>query len=48
LCSGGRSMPLFLTGRTAFPGLELLSCKLPANPAAIADVQVLNVHKTPS
>jgi hypothetical protein len=29
-------------------GLELLSCEIMANPAADADVLVLNVHKTPS
>jgi hypothetical protein len=29
-------------------GLELLSCEILANPAADADVLVLNVHKTPS
>jgi hypothetical protein len=28
--------------------LELLSCELLANPAAVADVLELNVHKTPS
>ncbi len=32
---------------TACPGLELLSCELLANPAAVAYVLVLNVHKTP-
>jgi hypothetical protein len=32
----------------ACPGLELVSCELLANPAAVADVLVLNVHKTPS
>ncbi len=29
-------------------GLELLSCKLLANPAVVSDVLVLNVHETPS
>jgi hypothetical protein len=29
-------------------GLELLICEILANPAAVADVLVLNVHKTPS
>ncbi len=42
----GRSMPLSLTDRTACPGLELLSCELLANPAAVADVLVLIAHKT--
>ncbi len=37
-----------LTDRTACPGLDLLSCEFLANPTAIADVLVLNVHKTPS
>ncbi len=41
-------MPPSLTDRTACPGLELLSCELLANPAALHDVQVLNTHKTPS
>jgi hypothetical protein len=39
-------MPPSLTDRTACPGLGLLSCKLLANPAAVADVLVLNAHKT--
>jgi hypothetical protein len=30
----------------ASPGLELLSCELLANPDAVADVLVLNVHNT--
>jgi hypothetical protein len=38
-------MPPSLTDRTACPGLELLSCELLANPAAVADVLVLNVHR---
>jgi hypothetical protein len=42
-----RSMPPVLTDRTAWPDLELLSCEFLANPAAVADVLVLNVHKTP-
>ncbi len=29
-------------------GLVLLSCELLANPAAVADVLVLNMHKPPS
>jgi hypothetical protein len=33
---------------TAWPGMEQLSCKLLANPAAVIDGPVLNVHKTPS
>ena len=37
-------MPPFLTDRTACPGLELLSCELLANPAAVADALVLNVY----
>jgi hypothetical protein len=37
-------MPPALTNCTACPGLELLRCELLANPAAIADVLVLNVH----
>jgi hypothetical protein len=41
-------MPLFMADRTAGLDLELLSCELPANPAAVADVLGLNVHKTPS
>ncbi len=43
-----RSMPPSLMDRTACPGLELLSCELLTNPAAVVDVLVLNVHKTPS
>jgi len=43
-----RATPPSLTDRTAYPGLELLSCELLANLAAVADVLVLNVHKTPS
>jgi hypothetical protein len=43
-----RSMPPALTDRTAWPGLELLSCELLANPADVADDLVLNVNKTPS
>jgi hypothetical protein len=35
-------------GRTACPGPELLSCEVLANPADVADVLVLNVHKIPS
>ncbi len=38
-----RSMPPSLTDRC----LELFSCELLANPTAVADVLVLNVHKTP-
>jgi hypothetical protein len=30
------------------PDMELLRCELLANPAAVADVLVLNVHKTQS
>jgi hypothetical protein len=42
-------MPLLLTVHTACHGQEeLLSSKLLANPAAVADVLVLNLHKTPS
>jgi hypothetical protein len=37
-----------LTVRTACPILELLSFELLENPAAVADVLVLNVHKTQS
>ena len=44
----GRSMQTSLTYRTVCPCLELLNCNLLANPAAVADVLVLNVHKTPS
>ncbi len=44
----GLSMPPSLTDRPALLGLELLSCELLANPAAVADVLVLNVNKTPS
>ncbi len=40
--------PPSLTDRTACTGLELLSCELLANPAAVADVLVLNLQKTPS
>jgi hypothetical protein len=40
-------MPPSLTDRTAWPDLELLSSELLANPAAVADVLVLNVHTTP-
>jgi hypothetical protein len=39
-------MLLSLTDCTACPGLELHSCELLANPAAVADVLVLNVRKT--
>ena len=39
--------PCRLTDRTACPGLELLNCELLANPVAVADVLILNVHKTP-
>jgi hypothetical protein len=42
------SMPPVLTDRTAWPGLELLSFELLANPADVADDLVLNVNKTPS
>ena len=42
LCYDGRCMPPSLTDSTACPGLELL-----ANPAAVLNVLVLNVHKTP-
>ncbi len=38
LCCDGRSMPPTLTERTACPGLQLLSCELLANPAAVANV----------
>ncbi len=41
---GPSSMPPSLTDRTACPDLELLSCELFTNPAAFADVLVLNVH----
>jgi hypothetical protein len=41
-------MPPSLTDRTACPGLELPRCELLANPAAVADVEVLTVHITPS
>ena len=41
-------MPPSLTDRTACPGLELLSCELLANPAAVVYVLVVNVHKSPS
>jgi hypothetical protein len=34
-------MQPFLTDRTAYPGLELLSFELLANPAAVADFLVL-------
>jgi hypothetical protein len=44
----GWSMPPSLKNRTACPGPELLSCELHANPAAVAGVLVLNVHKIPS
>ncbi len=40
----GRSMSPSLTDHIACPGLELLSCELLANPAAFADVLVLNIH----
>jgi hypothetical protein len=39
---------LWWTVNAACPGLELVSCELLANPAAVADVLVMNVHKTPS
>ncbi len=45
LSCDGRSMPLPATDLIACPSLELLSCKLLVNPAAVADVLVLNVHK---
>ncbi len=48
LSCDGRSMPPSQTDHTACPGLELLSCELLANPAAVADVLALNVHETPS
>jgi hypothetical protein len=41
-------MPPSLTDSAACPGLELPRCKLLANPAAVAYVLVLYVHKTPS
>jgi len=41
LCCDGWSMQPFLTDRTAYPGLELLSFELLANPAAVADFLVL-------
>ncbi len=44
---GPCGMPSSLTDFTVCPGLELLSCELLANPAAVVDVLVLNVHKTP-
>jgi hypothetical protein len=47
-CCGGQSMPHSLTDRTACPCLEPLGCELLAYPAAVADVLVLNAHKTPS
>ncbi len=48
LCCDGRSMSSSLTDRATCHGLELLSCEILENPAAVADVLVLNVHKTPS
>jgi hypothetical protein len=42
------SPPLTDRVRTVRPGQELLSCELLANPAAVADVLVLNVHRTPT
>ncbi len=39
-------MPPSLTDCTACSGLGAASCELMANPAAVADVLVLNVHKT--
>jgi hypothetical protein len=41
-------MPPSLKDRTACPGQELLSYELLANPDVVADVLVLNVHKTPT
>jgi hypothetical protein len=41
-------MPPSLTDRPPFPGLELISCELLENPAAVDDVLLLNVHQTPS
>ncbi len=37
--------PCRLPFSSAWPGLELLSCELLANPAAVSDVLVLIVHK---
>ncbi len=37
-------MPPSLTDHTACPGLELLSCELLANPAVVADVQILKMY----
>ncbi len=48
LCCNGRSMPPSLTDRTVCSGHEQLSCELLANPAAVANVLVQNVHKKPS
>ncbi len=42
----GWSMLSSLTDRTARPDLELLSCEHLANPAAVADVQVLTTECT--
>jgi hypothetical protein len=42
----GRSMPPSLTDCTACLGLELFSCELLANPAAVADVLASNVQIT--
>ncbi len=47
-CCDGRYMPHSLTDSTDGPGRELLNCELLAYSAAVADVLVLNVHKTPS
>jgi hypothetical protein len=41
-------MPPFLTDRSTCPGVDLVRWELLANLAAVADVLVLNVHKTPS
>ncbi len=49
ICDGRFMSPSLTVGQyTACPGLELLSCELLPNPAALSDVVlVLNVHKTP-
>jgi hypothetical protein len=38
-------MPPSLTDSATCPGLELLSCELLANPAAVADVPVKETRK---
>jgi hypothetical protein len=39
---------VLITSKNFASGLELVSCELLANPAGVADILVLNVHKTPS